>query len=72
METEKNLASLELAVQRLREAEAALAAARTDVETEAVASARAGADLEEVSGLSGISPGDLRTLSADLGEIPPR
>lgn len=72
MNTEKNLAALELAVQRLHEAEAALNAARTDVETEAVAAARAGADAEEVTGLSGISPGDLRQLGTDLGDITPR
>ncbi|MFF0745248.1 hypothetical protein ACFYVL_33100 [Streptomyces sp. NPDC004111] len=72
METEKNLAALELAVHRLREAEVALNAARTDVETEAVAAVQSGADIEEVAGLSGIAPGDLRQLSADLGEIPPR
>ncbi|MFJ2742963.1 hypothetical protein ACIO3O_25240 [Streptomyces sp. NPDC087440] len=72
MDTEKSLAPLELAVQRLREAEVALNAARADVETEAVAAAQAGSDLEEVAALSGISGGDLRTLSAQLGEIPPR
>ncbi|MFJ6700045.1 hypothetical protein ACIQM4_28915 [Streptomyces sp. NPDC091272] len=72
MDTEKNLAALELALQRLREAEVALNAARADVETEAVAAARAGADIEEVAGLCGIAPGDLRQLSADLGDIPPR
>ncbi|CAM5398838.1 hypothetical protein GCM10010329_58580 [Streptomyces spiroverticillatus] len=72
MDTEKSLAALELAVQRLREAEVALNAARADVETEAVAAAQAGQDLDEVTALSGIPTGDLRTLSAQLGEIPPR
>ncbi|MFI5806054.1 hypothetical protein [Streptomyces sp. NPDC051561] len=72
MENETNLAPLELAVNRLREAETALNAARMDVETEALAAARAGADVEEVAALSGISPGDLRQLDTDLGVIPPR
>jgi hypothetical protein len=47
METEKNLAAPELAGQRLREAEAALYAARADVETGTVR--QPGAALGEIT-----------------------
>jgi hypothetical protein len=72
METEKNLASLELAVQRLQETEVAWNAARADVETEAVAAVRAGADIGEVAEACGIPEADLRQLGADFGENLPR
>lgn len=70
-DTEKHLAVLELAVKRLRDAEAALNAARLDVETEAVAAVRAGADVQEVAELSGIRPGDIAQLGANMAENPP-
>ncbi|WP_434599567.1 hypothetical protein [Streptomyces sp. A5-4] len=69
--TEKHLAVLELAVKRLRDAEAALNAARLDVETEAVAAVRAGGDVREVAGLSGIAPGDIAQLGAIMADNPP-
>jgi hypothetical protein len=50
-----DLSPLELAVHRLRDAETAADAARADVELESVLAVRAGADIDAVSGLSGIT-----------------
>ncbi|MEU9093448.1 hypothetical protein [Streptomyces sp. NPDC048428] len=66
-----SLSPLELAVYRLRDAEAAADAARADVELEAVLAVRTGADIDAVSGLAGISPHDLLRLEKLTGGIPP-
>ncbi|OEJ29211.1 hypothetical protein AR457_03615 [Streptomyces agglomeratus] len=65
-----DLASLELAVNRLREAEAAIDAARADVETEAVGAVREGAPVDAVCEVSGLSPHDLLRLEKTAGELP--
>ncbi|WP_330172341.1 hypothetical protein OG875_01300 [Streptomyces sp. NBC_01498] len=62
-----DLAHLELAVQRLRDAEAAADAARADVEMEAVLAVRRGAAVEDVSSASGITPHDLIRLEKTAG-----
>lgn len=66
-----DLSPLELAVHRLRDAESAADAARADVELEAVLAVRAGADVEPVSQLSGLTPHDLLRLEKLTGSIPP-
>ncbi|MER5276696.1 hypothetical protein ABT025_13170 [Streptomyces sp. NPDC002809] len=66
-----DLSPLELAVHRLRDAEAAADASRADVELEAVLAVRAGADIDAVSGLAGIAPHDLLRLEKLTGDIPP-
>ncbi|MFD5099264.1 hypothetical protein [Streptomyces albidochromogenes] len=65
-----DLAPLELAVNRLREAEAALDAARADVETEAVGAVREGAAVEDVCAASGLTPHDLLRLEKTTGRLP--
>ncbi|MGW7054266.1 hypothetical protein [Streptomyces sp. NPDC054887] len=65
-----DLASLDLAVSRLREAEAALDAARADVETEAVGAVREGAPVEAVCEASGLTPHDLLRLEKTTGTLP--
>lgn len=65
-----DLASLELAVNRLREAEAAIDAARADVETEAVGAVREGAPVDAVCEASGFTPHDLLRLEKTAGELP--
>lgn len=62
-----DLARLELAVQRLRDAEAAIDAARADVEMEAVLALRRGQAIEAVSTLSDITPHDLLRLEKTAG-----
>ncbi|MFC8077407.1 hypothetical protein ACFUN8_17960 [Streptomyces sp. NPDC057307] len=62
-----DLAQLELAVQRLRDAEAAVDAARADVEIEAVLAVRRGEAVEAVSTASGITPHDLVRLEKTAG-----
>ncbi|MFD8691984.1 hypothetical protein [Streptomyces sp. NPDC059651] len=66
-----DLSPLELAVHRLRDAEAAVDAARADVELESVLAVRAGAGIDVVSGLAGITPHDLLRLEKVTGDIPP-
>lgn len=66
-----DLSPLELAVHRLRDAEAAADAARADVELESLLAVRAGAGIDDVSGLSGITPHDLLRLEKLTGDIPP-
>ncbi|WP_329539456.1 hypothetical protein OG345_02700 [Streptomyces sp. NBC_01220] len=66
-----DLSPLQLAVQRLRDAEAAADASRADVELEAVLAVRAGAGVEAVSGVAGITPHDLLRLEKLTGDIPP-
>ncbi|MGW7199334.1 hypothetical protein [Streptomyces chryseus] len=65
-----DLAPLELAVNRLREAEAALDAARADVETEAVAAVREGAPVEAICDACGLTPHDLLRLEKTAGQLP--
>ncbi|GHB53920.1 MULTISPECIES: hypothetical protein [Streptomyces] len=64
------LVSLDLAVHRLRDAEAALDAARADAELEAVAALRRGGDVEAICALSGLNPHDLLRLEKLTGDIP--
>lgn len=66
-----DLSPLELAVHRLRDAEAAADASRADVELEAVLAVRAGADVDAVSGLTGIPQQDLLRMEKSTGDIPP-
>jgi hypothetical protein len=65
-----NTTALELAVQRLRDAEAASDAARADVEIEAVAAVRRGVDVTAVSTLSGLDPHDLVRIEQMTGDLP--
>ncbi|MBT2398211.1 hypothetical protein [Streptomyces sp. ISL-100] len=65
-----DLAPLELAVNRLRDAEAAVDAARADVEMEAVGAVRKGAPVDAVCGACGLTPHDLLRLEKTAGELP--
>lgn len=66
-----DLPNLELAVRRLRDAEAAMDAARADVEIEAVLAVRRGEAVEDVSAVSGITPEELLRLerTAERGPV---
>ncbi|MFJ4963859.1 hypothetical protein EES43_28505 [Streptomyces sp. ADI96-02] len=66
-----DLSALELAVQRLRDAEAALDAARADVEMEAVTAVRQSCPVAEVSELSGLTPHDLMRMEKTTGDLRP-
>ncbi|WP_406108574.1 hypothetical protein OG698_38445 [Streptomyces sp. NBC_01003] len=65
-----DLAPLELAVTRLRDMEAAVDAARADVELDAVLAVRRGADVAEVAELTGLNPHDLLRMEELTDEIP--
>ncbi|WP_328584714.1 hypothetical protein [Streptomyces sp. NBC_00370] len=65
------ISSVELAAQRQRSAEAAVDAARADVELEAVAAVREGEPVEEVAEVSGIDSTELEHLDKVAGNIPP-
>jgi hypothetical protein len=65
-----DLAPLELAISRLRESEAAVDAARADVELEAVLAVRRGADVAAVADLSCLTPHDLVRMEKTTGAIP--
>ncbi|MGX1885136.1 hypothetical protein [Streptomyces sp. NPDC055287] len=65
-----DLSPLELAVHRLRDAEAAVDAARADVETEAVGAVREGVPVETVCETSGLTPHDLLRLEKTAGQLP--
>ncbi|WP_328535328.1 hypothetical protein [Streptomyces sp. NBC_00344] len=67
-----DLTALELAVHRLRDAEAALDAARADVELEAVAAVRKGGPVDKVSELCDLTPHDLLRMEKLTGDIPVR
>ncbi|AYG78770.1 hypothetical protein DWB77_00878 [Streptomyces hundungensis] len=64
------LVSLELAVNRLRDAQEALDAARADVELEAVAALRKGGAVDAICDLSGLNPHDLVRLEKVTGPVP--
>ncbi|GAA4116951.1 MULTISPECIES: hypothetical protein [Streptomyces] len=64
------LVSLELASNRLRDAQEALDAARADTELEAVAALRRGGSVEAICELSGLNPHDLLRLEKVTGPIP--
>ncbi|MEU8958006.1 hypothetical protein AB0C93_27310 [Streptomyces sp. NPDC048518] len=64
------LFSLELAVHRLHDAQAALDAARADAELEAVAALRRGGAVDAICELSGLNPHDLLRLEKLTGPIP--
>ncbi|MFE9123191.1 hypothetical protein [Streptomyces sp. NPDC007172] len=64
------LVSLELASNRLRDAQEALDAARADTELEAVAALRRGGAVEAICELSGLNPHDLLRLEKVTGPIP--
>lgn len=66
-----DLSPLELAVYRLRDAEAAMDAARADAELEAVLAVRAGAEVADVANITGFTPHDLLRMEQTTGDIPP-
>ncbi|MBT2489774.1 hypothetical protein J7E96_14870 [Streptomyces sp. ISL-96] len=65
-----DLAPLELAVNRLRDAQAAVDAARADVEMEAVGAVRNGAPVDVVCDACGLAPHDLLRMEKTAGELP--